>query len=851
MFIKIKNANTHNLKNVSVDIPIGKMTCFSGPSGSGKSSLVFQTLANESKRRFLNSLPSEVTFFDKVPQSADVESISPVLPVWILAQNNPIVGSRLNLLDQLELSMSFAEIFQGEFHDKCSIHHKPFQSSEDNLIEFLEENGAEDEIIHFFIDRQIYKDHLTGFPARTYDFNENQLNSFEEEDQYYELFRVKQKSVKSVIKKLKEFPFVKTESHSILIYYKNKSESHFFRLTNKSTCNKCIEEEVSSAKTVEELLPFNGIGACPTCKGYGSTLEYSRSKLVKYPHLSVSDGAVTILAYSKFTHYQKYYEAELKKAKISLKKPFEELPEKAFRILMKGAGNFPGVDTLLSYLEEKRYKRSVRIYLRSIQVEKKCHDCGGSRISESARKHKHSKLKATYFDVMQFTIDEALNFFKKAKVSGKEYLLTGIVEKLQVASELGLGPLCLSDKLKHLETSDYQKSLLVRYFSYKGSGSLFVLDEPSLGLSESEQKVLVKYLQKLTPSNTVVIVDHSTLLQKNSDHNFIVGPGAGHLGGEVIYEGKYRAVKKSSSKFKTNLKKVKKSLEISGMKVNEYDFKSVKIPLGTVSVVNNVRDNVAKTLFNDGVANYVHNEIFGEKLNYDTELSVNKTKNFREFDDVVLYTLDVGRSSGRSTVGTMLGLTPEVRKYYSNLPVSKNLGLEKGHFSPNSDLGKCKICEGKGIVEIDMQFLEDVRLECEECGGKKLSPFYANISDGKFTVHEAYNTPIAELFEHIPRTAKVNRILEYLKVLNLDYLTLDRTLPSLSGGERLRIKFLNSLQKKLQNSLLIFSNISYGLSIIELEKIKYFLEELVTSGNTIVLLDNHPIFKDFQNVIID
>ncbi len=850
MFIKIKNANTHNLKNVSVDIPIGKISCFSGPSGSGKSSLVFQTLANESKRRFLNSLPSDVTFFDKVPQSADVESIMPVLPVWVLAQNNPIVGSRLNLLDQLELSMGMAQLFYEQSSDKCLIHHKKFSDSEDNLMRLLEDLASEDDVIHFFIDRSIYKDELSGAPVRSFDYNESRLNNYCESDQYYEIFRVKAKSLSRVNKKMSEFAFLKSGESSILIYFTSSQKTEFYRYTKQRVCDECLEEDVSSARSVNELLPFNGVGACQKCKGYGSTLEYSRSILVKYPHLSVSEGAVTILGYSKFTHYQKSYEAELKKKRISLVKPFDELSDEAYEILMEGRGSFPGVNTLLSYLEEKRYKRSVRIFLRSIQVEKTCDACFGTRVGQSALRHYSVELKKSYVDLLQMTIEDCLKYLNSIKVRDNQHILKNVIVKLQVATELGLGPLYLNDKLKALETSDYQKSLLVRYFSYEGSGSLFVLDEPSLGLNLDEQKVLVKYLKKLTPNNTVVIVDHSEYLQRNSEQNFIIGPGAGHLGGEVVYSGKYKKKKTKEIKIAKSIKDSKSYIEFKKVLVDNLSFKSVKIPRGSISVVKNIRDNIAKKLINDGIANYLNYEIFGEKLNYDANYSIKSVKGLTEFEDIVLYTMDVGRSSSRSSVGTMLGLTPEVRKYFSNLPVSKNLGLEKGHFSPNSDLGKCRVCDGKGIVEIDMQFLEDVRLECEECQGKKLAPFYANITDGNFSVYEAYNTPISKLFDHIPKTPKVNRILEYLKLLKLDYLTLDRSLPSLSGGERLRIKFLNSLQKNIENSLLIFSNLSYGLSEVELVKIREFLEELVQKSNTVILLDNHPIFDDFQELVV-
>ena len=844
--IEIKNCNTNNLKNVSVSIPMGKLTCFSGPSGSGKSSIVFHTLANESKRRFLNSLPSEVTFFDKIPQSADVDAIEPVLPVWTLAQNNPIVGSRLNLMDQLELTTDIAKLYFDMESSKCLIHHREFEDPFDAFRLSLEKESCDDdEVIHILIDRETYKEKIRVLPSRTMNFEED-IHSFIEEDNFYEIIRVKKKGLKTLKKKMSDYSFIQSEELSMLVYFSKSQSQRFFTFSSSKVCRLCEASGLRSAKSLDELLPFNGVGACSNCKGYGSTLEYSESKLVKFPQRSVSEGAITILNYSKFSHYLPSFLRELKKKKVCVDSPYNEVRDDVFPLLMDGVGSFPGVDTLLAGLEEKRYKRSVRIYLRSIQVERKCSECLGTRLGLSARQHTFEDI--SHGELISLRAVDVLEIFKN--ISTKSFAVKKIIRKLEIALDLGLGDYELNTKLKSLETNEYQKSLLARYFSYESSGSLFVLDEPSLGLDPKEQKVLAKYLKKLTPHNTVVIVDHSDELKKNSDLIVEMGPGAGHLGGQITYQGKFK--KKATKKQSLSIsKKKKKFFKVTNIKFEDQKIKELKFAANDISVVTGPKESFCKKVVNDVVASALSEKIFEEKRNFDIDYSVSKMTGVPDFDDIIIYTMKVDRASGRSTVGTMLGLTPEVRKYYSNLPISKNMGLEKGHFSPNSELGKCKVCEGKGRIEVDMQFMEDINLKCDECEGMKLNKFYATISDGKYSVHEAYNTPISELFEHIPRTPKVNRILEYLRILNLDYLNLDRSLPSLSGGERLRIKFLNSLLKKLNNSLLVFSNISYGLSETELFKIMDFLEELIQSSNTIILIDNHPIFKDLHQVKIN
>jgi excinuclease ABC subunit A len=852
MHISIKNCNTHNLKNVSVDIPLNKITCFSGPSGSGKSSLVFHTLANESKRRFLNSLPSSMNFFDRVPQSAEVESIEPVLPVWILPQNNPIVGSRLNLLDQLELTMDLAQLYFQDYNVKCPIHGVEmadgsalFKEGVTNLIE------DDKDVLHFLIDKEVYKENISGMPVRTFSQDGQAVQDFSEDDQYWEIFRIKASKLDDLEKKLKDFPFLKTLSAVILVFNKSTQANEFIRLKDHQVCVECLKEDVKFAKTVDELIPFNGVGACTPCKGYGSVLEYSKAKLVKYPSLSIGEGAISILEYSKFSSYFSSFQREIKKDKISMHVPFEEVADKVWPILLNGRGSFPGVLEMLSWMEEKRYKRSVRIFLRGLQVDKTCGTCSGSRVSpNTGRYHTYRDKLPAYGEILKYTADELYETLSDLKIKDKQVYIDRALNKLSLALEMGLGCYRLSTKLKELETNEYQKSLLVRYLSYQGSGSLFVLDEPSLGLDLDEQKVLAKYLKKLSLGNTVVLVDHSNFIQSKSDLVVEMGPGAGHLGGEIAYQGKYRS-KKAKKAILEKAPKGKGKLTLKDISFDEKKIKKIEIPLNSISTVNSYLESFSKRIMSDVVANDLYLKHFDEKLNYDTEYSIKSYNKYENFDDIIVYRTNVDRASGRSTVGTMLGLAPHVRKYFANLPVSKNLGLKDGHFSPNSDLGKCSVCEGKGIRQIDMQFLEDVSFPCDECDGKKLNKFYANITDGRITAHEAYNMPVSELFEIIPTTPKIRRILEFLKMMNLEYLTLDRTLPSLSGGERLRVKFLNTLQKNIENSLLIFTSLSYGLSDVELVRIRELMVGLCGKGNTIVLIDNHPIFHDFNKIDIN
>ena len=844
--IQLKGVRTNNLKNINVEFPINKITCVSGVSGSGKSSLVFNTLANESKRRFLNSLPSSMNFFERVPTSAEVDSISPVLPVWSLAQNNPIVGSRLNLADQLEISYELAQLYFDQQSTKCLIHDKEFVDGLDLAIRDIETLISEEtKVLHILIGKDHYQDCISGMPARSFDSNIKEIREFDEADSQWEIFRLKPGKLSNFKKKWLEL--IKNSAvMQLSVYFAGSNELHHFNLNAKEFCPECDNDGLQSARQISDLLPYNGIGACSECKGYGSTLSYDVNKIVKYPKKKIKDGAITFLDYSKYSAYYKTFISEMKKLGVSDNERYCDVSDKVEDLLLNGGGRFYGVLNFLYALEEKRYKRSARIFLRKMQSEKTCHVCDGRRLSLSAMAHcGQVKNISTYGDLLSLTVEGLLI---ELKYLNENNIIKKVKEKLEVAVELGLGDFPLMTKLKSLETSEYQKSLLVRYLSFQGSGSLFVLDEPSLGMTNKEQKVLLKYLKKLSQNNTVVMVEHSGFLQEGSDKTIHIGPGAGHLGGEVVLQKEKPQKRKSLTvkNLKTTGKLTFNKIEFEGKKYNKIQFN-----LGTINqVVTNV-ESFDKRLIINALFNELNEELFEEKYNFETDYEIGSIKLDKDIKDIHIYETRIEKSTSRSTVGTTLDLTGSVRNYFTKLPVSKSLGLEKGHFSKNSKLGQCSVCEGKGIQEIDMQYLEDVSFPCDECGGTGLKKFYASITDGKYTIIEASETPVSTLFETIPSTPKIKRTLDYLELLNLDYLTLDRTIPSLSGGERLRVKLLKAIDKKVSDSIIVLTNISYGLSINELTSICELLEGLTDQGNTLIILDNHEIFSNFNQIELD
>ncbi|MDO9180793.1 MAG: hypothetical protein Q7U04_00225 [Bacteriovorax sp.] len=412
-----------------------------------------------------------------------------------------------------------------------------------------------------------------------------------------------------------------------------------------------------------------------------------------------------------------------------------------------------------------------------------------------------------------------------------------------MANDLGLGHLQNTRKVRSMSSSEYQRLLLSKYLSYEGSQSLFVLDEPSLGLTQRTQEKMLKYLRELRDQgNTIILVEHSEYLKSMSDEVIEMGPGAGARGGRILSQGKYQSPKIVFPEiaYKSNAKK--SFIEINDIEIRNLKRDSLLVMKNEINWAHG-ESGTGKTSFIVHVlANEIHKNIHGTRLSFE-DYQFGKIKGIADFKEVILINSGLERISSRSTVATYTDLGGFVRKYFASLEVSKKLDLKEGHFSANSELGQCLSCEGKGVKLVEMHFMEDVEFVCEDCQGKKLKPYYANISDGHITAYEAFSKPISEVLPHVRLTPKGKRIWEYFKILKLDYLSLDRTLISLSGGERQRLQLLSLLDRKLENTLIVFENLTSGLSYHEFSPLAELLHQLTGTGNTIIVIDQNSFFE--------
>lgn len=855
-FIEIKNARTNNLKNVSLKLPVNQITCISGPSGSGKSSLAFHTIFSESKRRFMNSLPNSFRFFSEKPSKADVDLIFPVLPAWVLPQNNPILSSRQSVADLLDITRNVLKVFSIEGEVYCPTHQIALDkySIVEKIQNFIDEKNIDNaRSIHFFLKKTDYQAIFESSlsPSRSLKTKRSSINNYEVTDNYYELLRVRPSKLQEIEARFREINLALLKM-SMIVRVDERPE--LLEITSESLyeCSKCDFNVPTLKLGIDRLNVFSPLGACPSCKGYGSTYIYDRKKLVKNPDLSIDQGAVTIVESAHFDYYVPILRRELKKVGIDTKAPFKKLPQKVWKYLYDGVGEYPGFHAFFDYIERKKYKKTIRIYQKRVQTEVGCPKCLGSRLRPENHNVRVYSNKQELFlqDLFLGTVKNLEKQFRSIKLETTKVDVTKIKEALKIAVDLGVGHLPLNRKVKTLSASEYQRVLLIKYFLFKGSGGLFVFDEPSLGLRVQEQKMILKYMKKLRDqSNTILLVDHSDYFQSQSDELVNIGPGAGPYGGEIVYQGAPKNIEKVAKP--KNLEKteggdliVLNTIEFFGKEV-----KQLSIPSHQMTCVIGEPGVGKSKIFMDGFTAYLANIFEGEQNT--SPVSIKKvlgTSQLEGYNSIDGYSL---KANSRSSVGTYLEILPEFRKYYSQLPSSRAMALDKGHFSPNSAKGRCATCEGRGFLEADMKYFETVQYACPDCHGLKLRPMYANISNGKYKYHEIIKKPFCEVYQEVGENKKLKRINNVLENFKLSYLSMDRSLTSLSGGEKQRLKLAKYFLRERSHQILILENISFGLSSRELKHITSFLRQFCLANNTVVVVDPNPIVANFSHNILE
>ena len=897
-YITITGAKEHNLKNINLKLPRNKFIVITGLSGSGKSSLAFDTIYAEGQRRYVESLSAYARQFLGVMEKPDVESIEGLSPAISIEQKsthkNPrsIVSTITEIYDYFRLL--FARV--GKPHcPKCGAPITSQTSTQiiDSILNLPEKSkiiilapliqGRKGEYKNLI--NEIKKDGFTRIriDKEIYNFNTDKIPELDKNIKH---------NIEVVIDRLiirKDIRTRLADSVELALKYGNgiiiiKTEKEEKIYSQKLACLKC---NISIPEISPRLFSFNNpYGACPSCSGLGKTMEIDPDLVIPDKNLSILEGAIRPFYSTNSNYLMNSLEALAKKYNFSLSTPFKNLPQKAQKVILYGTGDeeiefeiysdkfqgaykgkFEGVINNLA----RRYKETKSEYIREeigkYLSNKKCPVCNGNRLKPEALSVKINGK--SIMDITHLSISKAYKFFQNLKLNKTNSIiakdiLKEIKKRLKFLIDVGLGYLTLDRESGTLSGGEAQRIRLATQVGAGLVGVLYVLDEPSIGLHQRDNQRLLNTLRRLQEmGNTLIVVEHDEETILHSDYIVDLGPGAGKYGGKIVAEGTPEEIMKNENSLtgKYLSKKLKievpvkrrrgngKYLILYGAQMHNLKNIDVKFPLGKFICITGVSGSGKSTLLTD----ILYPEL-ARKLNKAiTRGGKHKKIDGIEYLDKVI-NIDqspIGRTP-RSNPATYTGVFTFIRELFANLTESKIRGYKPGRFSFNVPGGRCEKCEGQGIIKIEMHFLPDIYIKCEECNGKRfnketLSITYKgkNISDIlDMSVDEAY-----KFFENIP---SIKKKLKTLREVGLGYIKLGQPATTLSGGEAQRIKLASELSKRSTgNTLYILDEPTTGLHFDDIKKLLNILNKFVNNGNTVIVIEHNLDVIKVADWIID
>lgn len=895
--ITIKGARTHNLKNIDLTLPRDQLVVLTGMSGSGKSSLAFDTIYAEGQRRYVESLSAYARqFLDQMgkPDVDVIEGLSPAVSVEQKStSHNPrsTVGTVTEIYDYLRIL--FARIGK-PFCYKCD---KPIEKQTvSQIVQRLQSEALETNV---YILAPLIRDKkgehqkeldrmkALGFARAKinntlYELSEPlELNKKQKHDIdiVIDRFRLSAEN-KSRLAESLETAFRLGDGLAKIDYLNSKRDVEKTELL--SINNACIDCGISYPKIEPQMFSFNSPqGACPECDGLGELMFVDEDLVVPNENLSINDGAIVPWYGKKTNYYQYLLEAAAEHFHFNLNEPYAKLPANIKKILFDGApdyirihngkvsydGFFEGIKNNLM----RRYKETESDWMRSEIVKfmsyQECPTCVGARLKPESL---HIKIqKKSIHALTQLPLSELADFFSKLVLTQKELEIAKLVikeisERLKFLLNVGLAYLSLERKSHTLSGGEAQRIRLATQIGSALVGVLYVLDEPSIGLHQRDNDRLIETLKKLRDvGNTVIVVEHDedTILQ--ADYLVDLGPRAGIHGGEVVYAGPAKGIlndKKSltgaylSGRAELACPKKRRvgqgqQLVLKNVSGNNLKNITVSFPLGQLICVTGVSGSGKSTLVNDTLYPLLMRELHGSKIT----LPKNTTMTGASLIDKVI-NIDqspIGRTP-RSNPATYTGLFTHIRDLFAQLPESKARGYAPGRYSFNVKGGRCETCEGDGLIRIEMHFLPDVFVQCEACLGKRFNAETLEIHYKGKNIADALQMPVEEaasFFTNIPAIAKKCQTL--LRV-GLGYIELGQAATTLSGGEAQRIKLARELSKRpTGKTLYILDEPTTGLHFEDIKYLLSVLNELVDQGNTIVIIEHNMHVIKMADYIID
>lgn len=880
-YISIKKANVHNLKSVSTEIPRNRLTVVTGVSGSGKSSLAFDTLYAEGQRRFVESLSAYARQFLERMSKPDVESITGLPPAIAIGQNAPsrnprsTVGTSTEIYDYFRLL--YARIGISICH-KCGqvVRKDNPQSVVEKLTQWDE--GSKLYIIFKTNQSQPVEAELGKFKAAGYFriFNPDNLEVVEFED-------ITQKTIKKIGNYyiLADRLILRKDTDSISrladsveaafgisggrISVFNQDLNTIKHFSNIFECADC---DVVYEEPEPRLFSFNNPkGACPHCQGFGRTTGIDEDLVVPDKRLSLIADAVAPLKSNSFIQFRQEFLMFARNKGIDITKPYISLSEAEQNTLWNGEGKYGGIYGFFKMLEENNYKVQYRILISRYRGFTKCRHCGGSRLRTSARqvfvggKNIPEIVGLSLGALYEFISNLQLDSYQLAVA---DQLVKEIHSRLKMLVDIGLHYLTLSRLSHTLSGGESQRINLATALGSSLVGTLYVLDEPSIGLHPRDTDRLINILLKLRNlGNTIVVVEHDTDIIKYADNIIDIGPRAGQYGGEIVYQGDFKGLAKApnslTAKYMTGEKIVSGNdskrkinggaIVVSDINHNNLKIEKVSFPLHALVVVTGVSGS--------GKSSLVHDVLYAglKRVNGGSSLDVGAFGKMQGYEYIKFFEMvdqsSVGASS-RSTPATYTKVFDLIRDVFSNTQAAKQLGLKAGYFSFNVAGGRCEECEGDGTVTIDMQFLPDVQLVCESCGGTRYKKEARLIQYKGKNIVEVLDMTVDEAALHFAEFPKIVQKLGILQQVGLGYVKLGQPSSMLSGGESQRVKLATHLESTLGGeTLFIFDEPTTGLHLDDISKLLHAIQRLIDKGHSVIIIEHNLHFIAAADWVID
>ena len=864
--IRVIGASQNNLKNISLDLPLGRITVITGVSGSGKSSLAFDTLYAEGQRRYIETFSPYARQFIERMDRPKVERIEGILPAIAIDQKNPVKTSRSTVGTMTEITDYVKLLFSQIAIPYCQVCNRPVrEDTPQSVWEEIRDYSGKKAILTFpyrIEDPNLARQALLqlGFDrivegGEIIYLDEANLRPDKEIYILVDRFLIKEENRKRILDSLEQaFKFGKGHI-DINIEGKN------LKFSDKLHCPYC---DVSYRRPFPNLFSFNSpLGACDVCRGFGKIIDIDLDLVIPDKEKSLAEGAIR--PWKKDTYEFSELMDFCHRHRIPVDIPFSRLKERQKRMIIEGYGDYYGIKGFFRWLETKSYKMHVRVFLSRYRGYFTCPACKGTRFKKEALLYRIKGKNIA--EVYALNISSAYKFFRELEEDIKNNMAAKLIvdeikRRLRYLIDVGVGYLTLDRQSRTLSGGEVARVSLTRALGASLVNTLYVLDEPSIGLHPRDSHRLVGILKKLSAENTVVVVEHDPEIIKNCDYILDLGPGAGEAGGRIMYFGRIEGIKDAKNSLTAKYLTGKLSipvpkryrvprswLYIKGARAHNLKDIDLKIPLNVMVCLTGVSGSGKSTLAEE----IIYKGIKKEKGQFVGRPGKYKSiSGIEEIKDVIFVNQSPIGETPRANPATYLGCFGLIREVFSQTEQARELGYKAGMFSFNCPGGRCEACKGEGFEKVEMQFLSDVYLTCPKCQGKRYRPEILEIKYNGKSIADVLEMTFKEALIFFSDKKKICQCFKPIFSVGLEYLRLGQPINTLSGGEAQRLKLSRYMGIKDKGPyLFIFDEPTIGLHFSDIQKLLDAFNKLIENGHSLLIIEHNLDVIKSADYIID